>query len=168
MAVRRTLVILRHAKSDWPEGVPDEQRPLANRGRRDAAAAGRWLRDEVGRIDLVVCSPAVRARQTWQLAAAELARQPQPRLTEDERVYAASADELYGVVQDLPDRAGTVLLIGHNPGLQDLVELLSGQPCELKTAAIAVLSWPGRWLDGAPGKAALDAGATPRARRADR
>ena len=160
MAARRTLVILRHAKSDWPEGVPDDQRPLAGRGRKDAVAVGRWLRDHLGRIDLAVCSPAVRARQTWELAAAEL--RPKPRLTEDERVYAASGDALRSVVEDLPAEARTVVLVGHNPGLQDLVELLSGELAELKTAAIAVLTWPGTWLDARPGVADLDARAKPR------
>jgi len=153
-------VILRHAKSDWPDGVPDERRPLAKRGQRNAPAAGRWLRDQVGRIDLAVCSPAVRARQTWELAGAELS--PAPRVVEDERVYAAPADALLGVVQGLPDDAATAVLVGHNPGLQDLVELLSGEVRELKTSAIAVLSWAGTWLDAGPRVAALDAHARPR------
>jgi phosphohistidine phosphatase len=160
VAARRTLVILRHAKSDWPDGVPDERRPLAKRGQRNAPAAGRWLRNQVGRIDLAVCSPAVRARQTWELAAAELS--PAPRVVEDERVYAAPADALLSVVQGLPDEVATAVLVGHNPGLQDLVELLSGEACELKTSAIAVLSWSGAWLDAGPQVAALDAHARPR------
>jgi len=153
VTVQRTLVIFRHAKSAWPEGVPDDQRPLGPRGRRNAPAAGRWLRDEVDRIDLAVCSPAVRARQTWELAGVEL--DPQPRVVEDERVYAASADALLGVVQDLPDGVGTAVLVGHNPGLADLVELLTGELCELKTASVAVLTWSGSWLDAAPRVAAL-------------
>jgi phosphohistidine phosphatase len=159
MADRRTLVILRHAKSEWPDGVPDDRRPLAKRGQRNAPAAGRWLRDQVGRVDLAVCSPAVRARQTWELAGAELS--PAPRLVEDERVYAAPVDTLLSVVQEFPDDAATAVLVGHNPGLQDLVELLSGEVCELKTSALAVLSWPGTWLDAGPRVAALDAHARP-------
>jgi phosphohistidine phosphatase len=158
--VERRLVVVRHAKSDWPEGVPDDQRPLAPRGRRNAPGAGRWLRDEVGRIDLAVCSPALRARQTWELVAAEL--DPPPRVLVDERVYAASADALLSVVQDLPTDVGTAALVGHNPGLQDLVELLSGELRELKTSSIAVLNWPGDWLDAAPGVATLASYATPR------
>jgi len=160
VAVRRTLVIVRHAKSEWPDGVPDNQRPLAGRGRKDAVALGRWLRDHLGRVDLAICSPAARARQTWELAAAQL--RPVPRLVEDERVYAASADDLRDVVEHLPEDARTVVLVGHNPGLQDLVELLSGELAELKTAAVAVLSWPGTWVDLRPGKVDLDARAKPR------
>jgi phosphohistidine phosphatase len=160
VAGQRTLVVVRHAKSDWPEGVPDDQRPLAQRGRRNAPAVGRWLRDHVGPIDLAVCSPALRARETWELAAAEL--RPRPRVTNDERVYAASADTLLSVVRDLPDAAAAVALVGHNPGAQDLVELLSGELCELKTSAVAVLTWPGSWLDAAPGVARLDGHTTVR------
>jgi phosphohistidine phosphatase len=160
MAVERTLVVLRHAKSDWPEGVPDDERPLALRGRRDAPAAGRWLRDRVGGIDVAVCSPAVRARQTWELAAAEL--DPPPRVVEDERVYEGSLDTLVSVVQDIPAAAGTAVLVGHNPGLQELVELLTGEGRELKTSAIAVLTWPGEWADAGPRVASLAARAKPR------
>ena len=67
----RRLVLLRHAKSDWPDDVPDHERPLARRGRRDAPAAGRWLRKSGYVPDLVLCSTARRARETWQLAEEE-------------------------------------------------------------------------------------------------
>ena len=62
----RQLLLLRHAKSAWPDGVPDSQRPLNNRGRRDARAAGQWLRENVGGLGAVVCSPAQRTRETFQ------------------------------------------------------------------------------------------------------
>jgi phosphohistidine phosphatase len=160
VAPERHLVILRHAKSAWPDGTPDRQRPLNERGRRDAPAAGRWLRENVGRLDIVVCSPAERARQTWDLVAAELTDPPDA--TFDEDVYGASPSSLLTLVTALPDDAETVLLIGHNPSLQDLVELLSGQEPEMKTSSVAVLSWNGGWPDGAAGTALLRAHATPR------
>jgi phosphohistidine phosphatase len=160
VAPERHLVVLRHAKSAWPDGVPDRRRPLNGRGRRDAAAAGRWLRENVGRLDAVVCSPAERARQTWELVAAELADPPDP--TFDEDVYGASPSSLLTVVAALPDDAATALLIGHNPAFQDLVELLSGQQREMKTSSLAVLEWSGGWTDGAPGAATLREHATPR------
>lgn len=160
MATQRTLLLLRHAKSDWSTDRPDERRPLSKRGRRDAPAAGRWLAEHAPPLDLVVCSTAVRARRTWALASAEL--NPAPNVQRDERLYAASATGLLTVVHGLPDAAGAVLLVAHNPGLSDLVELLTGEAHELKTASIAVLTWPDEWADAAPGKATAAAFASPR------
>lgn len=156
----RRLVILRHAKSEWPEGVPDHLRPLAERGRRDAPAAGRWLADEVGAIDLAVCSPASRARQTWELAAAELPNAPELRI--DERIYDAWTGDLVAVVTELPPTAATAVLIGHNPGLSMLVGALSGVHHELKTSGIAVLTWTGSWADASQAPVELVATGKPR------
>jgi phosphohistidine phosphatase len=140
----RTLVLLRHAKSAWPEGVDDRARPLAGRGRRDAPAAGRWLREHVGGVDLVVCSPALRTRQTWQLVAAELGGTPEFRV--DDRIYGAPVADLVDVVRELPPSAGTVLLVGHNPGLSELVAALGATAVELKTSSVAVLREDGDGL----------------------
>jgi len=158
--VGRRLVVIRHAKSDWAESGPDIDRPLAERGRRDAPAVGRWLRDHVDRLDLVLCSPAVRARQTWELAAAEL--DPAPRLRVDDRIYAARLDDLLAAVGELPDEVAAAAVVGHNPGLQDLCALLSGEPAELKTAAVTVLGWGGDWADAGPGVGTVEARARPR------
>ena len=102
----RTLILLRHAKSDWSGDEPDVDRPLAKRGRRQAPEAGRWLAANIDRIDLAVVSPASRARSTWDLVAAELPVPPPTRI--DDRVYAASDAELLAVVRgpadDLADR----------------------------------------------------------------
>jgi phosphohistidine phosphatase len=160
MATQRTLLLLRHAKSDWSTDRPDARRPLSKRGRRDAPAAGRWLAEHAPPLDLVVCSTAVRARRTWALASAAL--NPAPNVLRDERLYAATATGLLAVVHALPGAAGAVLLVAHNPGLSDLVELLTGQPRELKTSAIAVLTWPGEWADAAPAGATETAFAAPR------
>ncbi len=156
----RRLVIVRHAKSAWPDGVPDPQRPLNKRGRRDAPAAGRWLRDRVGRVDAVVCSPAIRTRQTWQLMAAELDGAPAPVF--DERVYAGTCDTLLAVVQGISDAVSSALLVGHNPGVADLVAALTGQEVEMKTSAVAVLGLAGWWAEAAVGRATLIAHVTPR------
>ena len=139
------LVILRHAKSAWPDGVPDRQRPLAKRGLRDAPAVGRWLRDHVGRLDAVICSPAERARQTWALVAAELDDPSAARF--DDRIYGALPATLLAVVRELPDAAGTALVVGHNPGVQEFVALLSGRQPDMKTSSMAVLAWKGSWAD---------------------
>lgn len=166
----RRLVVLRHAKSDWPEGVPDHERPLAARGRRDAPAAGRALAETGCLPDLAVCSTAVRARQTWQLASAPWDTEPPVRY--EPRVYAADVPELLDVVRHTPAEVGTLLLVGHNPGLEELVLELAGDALgdaldevrlKFPTSAIAVLAWHGStWRALAPGTALLTSMTVPR------
>lgn len=156
----RRLVLLRHAKSDWSTELPDHSRPLASRGRRDAPAAGRWLADSGAPLDLVVCSTAARARQTWELAAAALPAPP--ALRSDERVYDATAEQLLTLVRELPEQVGSVAVVGHNPGLELLAALLAGQRLVFRTATMAVLAWSGPWSAAGPGAARLDAHVTPR------
>jgi phosphohistidine phosphatase len=158
--MRRRLVILRHAKSEWPDGVADRKRPLAGRGRREAPLAGRWLNEHVGELDLVLCSPAQRTRETWAWVAEELDAVPEMRI--EDRLYPGSTKNLLAAVRQVPGEAGTVLLIGHNPGLEDLVTELSRAECVLKTSSIAVLSGTGDWADVGPDWATLDTGVTPR------
>jgi phosphohistidine phosphatase len=157
---QRQLALLRHAKSAWPYGVADLRRPLAKRGRRDAVAVGCWLRDHLPRLDAVICSPAERARQTWALVAAELDSRPPARY--DERVYGATATQLLAEVRALPDNIETALLIGHNPDLQELVAVLTGQEVEMKTSSVAVLAWRGRWTDADAETVVMRDHATPR------
>ena len=146
-----TLILLRHAKSDWSGDEADLDRPLAARGRRQAGEAGRWLAGHVDRIDLAVVSPATRARATWDLASAELGRRPETRLEND--AYAASTAELLGILRALGEELGTVVLVGHNPGLEDLAETLVGGSVVLPTSALAVVDLDGPWRDAgrAPG-----------------
>jgi phosphohistidine phosphatase len=139
----RTLILLRHAKSDWSAGAADIARPLAGRGRRQAPEAGRWLNENVRGIDLALVSPAERARSTWHLVSAEL--DAPPRLALEDRLYAASGDALLAVVRELSDDLGTVALVGHNPGLEDLVVRLTGEWVRLPTSAIAVVGVRGGW-----------------------
>ncbi len=139
----RTLILLRHAKSDWSGDEPDIARPLARRGRRQAPEAGRWLTTHIDSIDLAVVSPAHRARSTWDLASAELDVPPSTRL--DDRMYAASDDELLAVLREVPDEVDTVVLVGHNPGLEDLASRLTGERVPMPTSALAVIAVPGSW-----------------------
>ena len=155
----RTLILLRHAKSDWSGNEADFLRPLAKRGRRQAPEAGRWLAANIGRVDLAVVSPAERARESWLLASAELTDQPQVRF--DDRVYAASGDALLGVVQELPDEANTVLLVGHNPGIEHLVSTLTGLEVSMPTSGLAVIAVPGPWSTSGPSSATLRASGRP-------
>lgn len=154
-------MLLRHAKSDWPD-VPDRERPLAKRGKRDAPRIGRWLHDHGYRPDVVVCSAAVRTRQTWELVAPELGGSPS--VTFEPRAYAASALTLLYLVQELPSRYRSALLIAHNPGLADLATSLieNGHPAlRLPTAAVAVLEFTGPWPTLSPARARLLAYTTP-------
>jgi phosphohistidine phosphatase len=154
-----TLILLRHGKSDWSGGEPDHLRPLAHRGRRQVPVAGRWLADNVGAIDLAVVSPAERTRETWRLAAAELTFPPPVR--EDERVYGGSARSLLDVVRELSGELATVVLVGHNPGLEDLVASLTGRDVPMPTSALAVIDLPASWSAAGEGSAELRAQGRP-------
>ncbi|MGZ4536508.1 MAG: SixA phosphatase family protein [Nocardioidaceae bacterium] len=148
-------MVLRHAKSDWSGGEADLARPLAKRGRRQAPVTGRWLSTNIAGIDLAVVSPAARTRRTWELVSAELEATPPMRI--DDRVYAASAEELLAVTRDLPDDVGTVVLVGHNPGVEDLVARLTGERVQMLTSAVAVVVLPGPWATAGDGPATLSA-----------
>ena len=154
-----TLILLRHAKSDWSGGEADLLRPLAKRGRRQAPEAGRWLAASIGRVDLAVVSPAERARSTWQHASAELAEPPPTRF--DDRVYAASGRALLGLVRGLPDDATTVVLVGHNPGIEDLASMLTGEWVPMPTSSLAVMAVRGPWSTAGDSPAELKASGRP-------
>jgi len=160
MAEERTLVVVRHAKSDWHTGVPDVERPLAPRGLRDAPEVGAWLAANLAGVDLVVCSTATRARQTWSLAGNGL--DPAPQVRYEPRVYDATHGELMSIVEELPQDVATTVLVGHNPGLAELVEVVSGERAELKTSTVAVLRWAGSWARVWARRASLVTLATPR------
>ncbi|MEU0333604.1 histidine phosphatase family protein [Streptomyces sp. NPDC006193] len=169
----RRLVVLRHAKSARPEGVEDHRRPLAPRGLRDAPAAGRALAASGSLPDLALCSTAVRARRTWELASAEWGTPPPVRF--DARLYAAGADRLLEVVREVPPEVETLLLVGHNPGLEELVRALAADGLDdtlervraaFPTCAVAVLDWRGAgWPALAPGTALLTSFTVPRGRK---
>jgi phosphohistidine phosphatase len=155
----RTLILLRHAKSDWSGGEADLDRPLAKRGRRQAPDAGSWLAANIDRVDLAVVSPANRARSTWDLVSGVLDVGPRTRI--DDRVYAASDHELLAVVRELPDDVETVVLVGHNPGLEDLISLLTGDWAPMPTSALAVITVSGSWSTAGHEPAVLRASGRP-------
>lgn len=162
----RRLVLLRHAKSDWPD-VADHERPLAKRGKRDAPQVGRWLRRSGYVPDAVVCSTARRARDTWRLVADGLAESgaAPPPVRYEPRVYEATVLGLLMLVREFPDEERTVLLVGHNPGLAELAAGLPTPPPEpppaFPTAAVAVLGLAAGWASAGPGEARLLAFAVP-------
>ncbi|MFF4213832.1 SixA phosphatase family protein [Streptomyces sp. NPDC001796] len=158
----RRIVLFRHAKADWPQ-VPDHERPLADRGRQDAAAAGLKLAETGIPFDLALCSTAVRTRETWKLAVQELPHRP--KTVYEERLYEASPGELIAVLNETADDVRNVVLIGHNPGIQGLADVLSGATegdarermsrRGFPAAAFAVLSFDGSWKALEPGTATL-------------
>ncbi|MEU9167934.1 histidine phosphatase family protein [Streptomyces sp. NPDC048420] len=169
----RRLVVLRHAKSAWPEGVADHERPLGPRGLRDAPEAGRVLAASDLLPDLALCSTAVRARHTWELASAQWGTPPPVRL--DPELYGADVPELLAAVHETPPEVLTLLLVGHNPGLEELVLALAGDGLDgaldevrvkFPTSAIAVLDWHGEsWRDLGPGRALLTSVTVPRGKK---
>ena len=155
----RRLVLLRHAKSDWPD-VADHERPLAKRGRRDAPVVGRWLGTTEYLPDAVVCSTALRARETWDLVSAELPPDAPRAVRYEPRVYEASVLGLLMLVREFDPAWRTAMIVGHNPGLAELTAGLARPGAEevpraFPTAAVAVLGLPGPWADAAPGEGRL-------------
>ncbi|HEX3145573.1 MAG TPA: histidine phosphatase family protein [Pyrinomonadaceae bacterium] len=132
----KTLLLLRHAKSSRDDStLNDFDRPLNDRGKDDAKLMGRWLGRQQIVLDAVISSPAKRARQTMEifLKAADVSL----AASFDERIYEAGLQQLLTIVSEIDSSRNTVLLIGHNPGFEDLAESLTGQHSRLATAALA-------------------------------
>ncbi|WP_432139981.1 MULTISPECIES: SixA phosphatase family protein [unclassified Streptomyces] len=162
VAEPRRIVLFRHAKADWPQ-VTDHERPLAERGRKDAVEAGRRLADTGLPIDLALCSTANRTRETWKLAVHEFPHRP--RTVYEERIYEASPGELIALLNETAEETRNLVLVGHNPGVHGLAEILSGSAENgagehmrrrgFPAAAFAVLSFDGDWKSLEPGVAVL-------------
>ena len=133
----RTLVVVRHAKSDWSGDHTDRDRPLSPRGRRQAPEAGRWLAAHGPGVELAVVSPAARAVATWELVAAELPARPPVRVVD--AAYGATGEELLDLVRGLDAALGCVAVVAHLPGVEDLVELLTGEVRRMPTSCLAVV-----------------------------
>jgi phosphohistidine phosphatase len=148
-----TLVLLRHAKSAYPDGVPDHDRPLGERGEREAPVAGELLSERTPEVDLALVSTGLRAQQTW----AAVARRVDAGRREDRAdLYLATSDELLAVISGLPTSVTSVVVVGHNPGLEDLATDLSGVPVTMKTSTFAILHSAAAWTGWRPGTATLE------------
>ncbi len=154
LLIDRTLVLLRHSKAVPPESMPDPERPLSDRGRADARAAGRYLVAQGIEADLVLCSPSQRTRETWQFAAEAGAGAAD--VWYDRRIYNADTVELLDVIRELPSDARTVVMVGHGPGIPWLADELaldgtSPERVELTrkypTSGLTVLHLTCRWAD---------------------
>ncbi|MFA5900451.1 MAG: histidine phosphatase family protein [Hyphomicrobium sp.] len=169
-----TLLLLRHAKSSWDDpALADYDRPLAKRGRKSAPLMGAQVAALGLRPDLILCSSAARAKETLALAMPELGT-PAPELVYDDALYMAEPSDLLGVLRKLPPsarKAQTVMIVGHNPGLEDLAEILVGGGDEdaqellaekFPTCALAVLTFDADgWSDIGPGTGKLSHFLTP-------
>jgi phosphohistidine phosphatase len=158
------LLLLRHGKSAWDRpGLDDHERDLAPRGAKAAKRMGRVLRDMGWRPDLVLCSTAVRARRTWELAAAAWGKEVETRYLKG--LYLAPAERLLEVIRRQPKACRRLLLIGHDPGLHALAVLLAGAGdaaelerlrAKLPTAALARIGFDGDdWTAVEPGRGRL-------------
>jgi phosphohistidine phosphatase len=163
-----TLVLMRHAKSAWPD-VPDHERPLARRGRRDAPAMGHWLRTAGYQPDMVLCSTARRARQTWKLARPAVGADP-PAVS-DRLLYQASAKQILDLIRHTSPAVSTLLIVGHDPGIPELaLALAAAAPpgvhdrmrAKFPTGAVAVFTCQGTWDQLGPELTRLACFVTPR------
>ena len=142
----RRLIVMRHAKSDWNSGAAsDHDRPLNARGQRDAPRIARKIVELGWSPQVVVSSDACRTRETFQRMEPELVEPPTVLFLES--LYLAGFDSLAHVLADVPDEYHTVLALGHNPGWEDVVQTLSGEPTKMTTANAALLTiqaanWP--------------------------
>ncbi len=143
----RVLLVLRHAKSSWDDSsLADRERPLNKRGERDAPRVGDLLREERLVPDLIVSSDAVRAAMTAE-AAGEAAGYA-GEIVFDPLLYAADPEDIIAVLRTVSATVRTVMIVGHNPGLEELVAQLTREPHDLPTAALAEIHLPiERWRE---------------------
>jgi phosphohistidine phosphatase len=135
----KKLLLLRHAKSSWDDaGLADFDRPLNGRGRKAAPLVGDLMRRRQLRPDLVISSPAARARETVALVLEASGMKTELRY--DERIYEATAARLLEVISDIGDEKQEVMLVGHNPGFENLLERLTGESLRVPTAALALVA----------------------------
>lgn len=137
----KTLLILRHAKSSWKDDtLPDHDRPLNKRGKQDAPRMGKLLQEKGLVPDLIISSTAKRARKTAEMVAEESGYEGEIQLERD--LYAFEPTAYLEELAQIEDHFQTILIVGHNPGLEELVEQLTGEFARLPTAALAQVSLP--------------------------
>ena len=160
----KQLLLLRHAKSSWDDpALADFDRPLAPRGRKDAQRMGRETAGRGWLPQRVLVSPAARTRETWEIVSAEWSRLPE--LSFRETLYEAAAGQLLVEAKRTPERIGTLLMLGHNPGLEDFARGLARDASKFgalkllsekfPTAALARFEFDGKWEELRPGAARL-------------
>jgi phosphohistidine phosphatase len=153
--IMKTLLMLRHAKSDWDDtSLRDFDRPLASRGKRDAPRMGKALKERGPMPDLVISSPATRAKATIEafIPAAGLELTPQF----EDSIYEAHSAELMRIIHNIPDTSNCAIMVGHNPGFENTVSRLTNTATHMPTAALACIELPiDRWEDAEDGQGTL-------------
>lgn len=154
----RTLILLRHGKADCPGGTRDFDRPLADRGEVDAAAAGAWMRDHQPTVDAVLCSPSLRTRQTFAATGVDA----EVRFADE--IYEAAPGDVLAEIRRTPPAVRTLLVIGHSPGMPGLAGRLAGNTSDpeatrqlsshFPTSGVAVLTLAD-WATLGPGDGTL-------------
>src|SRR6266540_2139931 len=144
----KTLFLIRHAKSSWDDtALPDKDRPLGDRGRRDAPKMGKRLAERDVNPDLILSSPAMRALTTAQIIAKKLDYKLKD-IVVDDRLYASAADDLLDVIHELGNKLERVMLVGHNPELTELAKRLSSKIASMPTCAVAEFTFDAKsWSD---------------------
>ncbi|MCV9966142.1 histidine phosphatase family protein [Pararhizobium sp. BT-229] len=170
MMPKRRLILLRHAKSAWPEGVADEERPLAERGRKSAPAIGAYMAHKKLIPDLALVSPARRAQETWELVRKGLSKKIKER--DAPEIYEVAAGRILEVIRTVKPGIRTLMMVGHNPGMEDLASLLvkdgdadaTGRMKEkFPTASLAIIDFDIEgWDEVAAGTGYLERFVTPR------
>lgn len=140
----KILYLLRHAKSSWSNmELPDFQRPLSKRGKKDAPFMGKILADKKVKIDLIVSSPAKRAQKTAKKVAKQIAY-PKEKIVFNQEIYEANLVDVLAVIHQTPDTINSLMLVGHNPTFTDLANLLCSnfQTENIPTAGIFAIAFP--------------------------
>jgi phosphohistidine phosphatase len=152
----KTLYLLRHAKSSWDDAsMADFDRPLNKRGLKDAPRVGELMRERGATLDLVLCSPAVRTRETARLALAAAGLTPEVRF--EKRLYEASTEDLMKIISEIDESIERVMLVGHNSGMENLLSYLTKDDHHMPTSALARFTlhdW--KWRDIYEGGLSLD------------
>ncbi len=143
----KTLLLVRHAKSSWNDAaLPDKERPLNDRGERDAPRMGKRLAKRDVKPDLILSSPAHRALRTAEVIAKSIDYKPK-RIVVDDRLYPGAVAAILGIIHGLDKKLNRVMIVGHNPALAELAHRLSDEITRMPTCAVAELtfdtkSWP--------------------------
>jgi phosphohistidine phosphatase len=148
--MKKELILMRHGKSDWSKRLSDFQRPIKKRGFKESARIGKWLGEQTLVPDLIISSPAMRARETAETVAESMDYDPE-NIFWNEPVYMADVSELLDAIATTPEECQRLMLVGHNPGMEDLLFYLTEEvevPEDGKvmpTATIALLETESAW-----------------------